>query len=35
MDAPHLFLLLAAGGYGGAGVVLLQAYVAHGEAVGA
>jgi hypothetical protein len=35
MDAPYLFLLLAAGGYGGAGVVLLQAYVAHGEAVGA
>ena len=35
MDAPHFFLLLAAGGYGGAGVVLLQAYVAHGEAVGA
>jgi hypothetical protein len=35
MDAPHLLLLLAAWGYGGAGVVLLQAYVADGEAIGA
>jgi hypothetical protein len=33
MDAPHFFLLLVAGGYGGAGVVLLKSYVAHGEAV--
>ena len=35
MDAPHFVLLLAAGGHGGAGVVLLQAYIANSEPVGA